>query len=364
MPSRPSLPLDVAAFPGQSSRARAERTAVIGAGLAGLIAARQLQAAGHVVTVLEKSRGRGGRMSTRRTGVMQFDHGAQYVTARSSEFAAEVQEWVDAGAAARWDGTIVELPSGAPRPGERFVGLPGMSSIGRHLAEELDVRSGTRVATIRKASATSSEWMLEQVDGSASGPYDTVLISTPAAQAAALLQPFPRLASLCRSVRMTPCWAVLLGLSSPVPAPFDGAFVADGPLSWIARDSAKPGRGPRTSGEAWVLHATPEWSEQHLNAQPEDVVWDLVNALRALVPGRLGSVVLATAHLWRYAKLNDTTSASKPQRPCLWDATLRIGVAGDWLCGTRVEAAFQSGASLVERVLSPESSLHGRTDSA
>jgi photolyase PhrII len=54
------------------------RTAiVIGAGLSGLTAARTLREQGVDVTVLEKARGAGGRMSTRRDGEHRFDHGAQ-----------------------------------------------------------------------------------------------------------------------------------------------------------------------------------------------------------------------------------------------------------------------------------------------
>ena len=46
----------------------APRSIVIGAGIAGLLAARQLAEAGRDVTVLDKGRGVGGRLATRRIG--------------------------------------------------------------------------------------------------------------------------------------------------------------------------------------------------------------------------------------------------------------------------------------------------------
>ena len=63
---------------------------VIGAGMTGIACARQLQVAGLDVVLLDKGRGIGGRMATRRVELggqtIRFDHGAQYITARSADF--------------------------------------------------------------------------------------------------------------------------------------------------------------------------------------------------------------------------------------------------------------------------------------
>ena len=68
--------------------------AIIGAGMAGISAARTLVQAGHRVSVFEKSRGAGGRMATRETPFGNFDHGAQYFTVRDPRFAlADGGQW-------------------------------------------------------------------------------------------------------------------------------------------------------------------------------------------------------------------------------------------------------------------------------
>ena len=65
-----------------------------------------LQAGGMAVTLLDKGRGPGGRMSTRRVttalGEASFDHGAQYFTVRDPDFARCVEQWRAKGVAARW----------------------------------------------------------------------------------------------------------------------------------------------------------------------------------------------------------------------------------------------------------------------
>lgn len=70
---------------------------IIGAGMSGLTAASALQQAGREVIVVDKGRGVGGRMATRRIGAATFDHGAQFVTARTPRVAAAIQEWLKQG---------------------------------------------------------------------------------------------------------------------------------------------------------------------------------------------------------------------------------------------------------------------------
>ena len=60
------------------------RIGVLGAGMAGLSAAHALREQGHDVVVIDKARGPGGRMRTRRNEDLRFDHGAQSFTVQSA----------------------------------------------------------------------------------------------------------------------------------------------------------------------------------------------------------------------------------------------------------------------------------------
>jgi renalase len=117
---------------------------IVGAGLAGLMAANRLQAAGRSVLVLDKGRGVGGRLATRRIGPGRADHGAQFFTVREPEFAAFVAEWEAQGLVYVWsEGWSVEA-DGHPR----YVVRNGMTALAKQLAQAVDVRTGVKVTDL------------------------------------------------------------------------------------------------------------------------------------------------------------------------------------------------------------------------
>ncbi|WP_228894488.1 NAD(P)/FAD-dependent oxidoreductase [Acidovorax sp. Leaf73] len=327
--------------------------AVVGAGLAGLSCAQALLQAGHTVHVFDKSRGPSGRMSTRRaedeSGPWQCDHGAQYFTARDPAFRAEVARWQQAGVAALWDAQLASFDGNAwttpVTPLERFVGTPRMTSpaawLVQHLGEPALAQWQT---TVQRLDHSEGGWTITSAEHGPHSPrYSAVLLAVPAPQAVPLLAPVsPAGAALAASARMRGSWAVMLRYASPVALPWEGAFINTGPLRWVARDSSKPGR---TGQETWLLHASPEWSEAHIEDSAEAVTAALLAAFAALGgPAPLA----ATAHRWRYA---DTEPALT--QGSWWDAQMRLGLCGDWLHGGKVEGAWLSGRALAQQVLKP-----------
>lgn len=319
------------------------RVAVIGAGIAGLAAARTLSDAGHEVLVIDKGRGPGGRTSRRRADPFAFDHGAQYFTARDPRFRRVVGAWREQGLVAPWTGRIVELTDGEVRPKqettERLVAVPGMSSLARHLADDLPVRCGVRVTGLQHA---LGRWQLGAEDGSSLGEFDRLVVTAPPAQAAELLHGGSPLAETLGEVEMAPCWAGMVGLEAPYPVELDGAFCSGGVLSWVARNSSKPGR---SEAEAWVLHATPEWTLGHLELEREEVARELLRELERLTGQPAPATLHLDAHRWMYAQPAPGLDAG-----CLEDAERGLVVAGDAMTGGRVEGAWLSGVAAAGRL--------------
>ena len=309
--------------------------AIIGAGMAGLTCARRLTEAGLEVTVFDKARGPGGRLSTRRSDVGTFDHGAQFFRARDPRFVAEVEAWQAVGALARWTGTFKGLAVDEPL----WVGTPRMSALTRHLAGTLnDLRISTRIQT---AEHTLGGWTLKNDAGETLGTWSQLVVATPAPQAVPLLAGSPALAKAADGAVMAPCWALMLAFDAPLNAGFEVAVLNDGPLSWIARDSSKPGR---PDGERWIAHASPAWSQAHLEEAPDAIVHRLRTAFAEQIAHP--APTLEMAHRWRYARATGALGQA-----CLWDKAQRIGACGDWCLGPRVEGAWKSGRAMADAIL-------------
>ena len=343
------------------------RVAVIGAGLGGLIAARTLADHGLDVTVFDKSRGVGGRMATRKIpdvrssdldisdsespndGIeVSFDHGAQYFTARDGRFCRYVQSWIHDGIVQPWLGRIVELAPGGKIVEEksstpRYVGVPWMNRVGKHLAKGLNVVLETPIDHVRHR---DDRWDVIASDAKSMGSFENVIVNCPPIQAESIIGDQSTITQKIVDAKMKPTWAVMICASGLSDLKFDAAFINEGPLSWIARDNTKPKRQTPPGTQAWVLHASSEWSAANVDHDAADVQKDLIAAFEAASGATVSNVVYSVAHRWLYA-----IPESPLDQECLWDNATGIGACGDWCGGPRIEGAFLSGMAVAGALL-------------
>ena len=317
---------------------RRESVLVIGAGIAGSHAARILHDHGHLVTVLDKSRGPGGRSSSRRGDGTRHDHGCQVLRLRGPALQRLSESWEEDGVIARWNPRILRNGSVLPRPREPwFVGTPGMNELVRHLQRDLSVEFGRRVTRLAK---TTTGWLAFDDADSKLGEADRIIVATPAPQAADLLRTAGINADLLDAVRFDPTWTLLLDGIEHDPG-FDVAVDPSPGLRWMAREASRPGRA---DAGCWTVNATPEWSRTNLDADSEVVEQRLRSAAGAALgvtidhPGRV--------HRWRYGLVDAPLG-----RPIHIDPSSGAIACGDWCLGGRVEHAFQSGAAAAGSLL-------------
>ncbi|MHA6719584.1 NAD(P)/FAD-dependent oxidoreductase [Sphingomonas sp. RS6] len=300
---------------------------ILGAGIAGLACADRLSAEGHGVTLFDKARGPGGRMSTRRVELgdetMQFDHGAQYFTVRNGEFGHQVARWANDGIVRPW-----------PVAGsDAWVGTPTMNAPVRDLAARHDVRFGHHVAALTR---DRLGWHVRLQDRQF-GPFDAAIVAVPAEQAAAFLGSHDlRMAADAMAARSQPCWTAMIAFDDRLDVDED-CIRQSGIIGWASRDSAKPAR---PGGETWVVQAHGSWSAQNLELPADDVARSLLDALLSHAKSASPPLRYLAAHRWRFAM---TPGIDKT---VLWNQALRLGACGDWLLGPRVEFAWLSGHRL------------------
>ncbi|GHB01268.1 FAD-dependent oxidoreductase [Algimonas arctica] len=316
------------------------KIAIIGTGMAGLSAAHHLSG-DHDVVLFDKSRGVGGRMSTRYAGAYEFDHGAQYFTLSDPEFEALVDTLGEA--TAPWDSRGLYLRAGemmADTGRPRWVGAPRMNALPKAMANGLNIQLGRRVARI---AGQPGELTLRFEDKSTDGPFDRVICTAPAPQASDILPQRSPLQVILADVRMHACFALMVGWLDPFDPGWDSLRVSDLPISWMARNSSKQGRDETIS--TLVVHAAPEWSDVHAEADREWVQTMMLDAASALCGRPLNQAPHIALHRWLYAYANEGVGQN-----CLIDPALGVVLAGDWCVGGRVEGAYISGRAAANAI--------------
>lgn len=307
-----------------------DQTIIIGSGMAGIACARALAAAGLPVRVLDKGRGIGGRMATRRvalpTGEVTFDHGAQYMRPRDPAFA---QALATAGAVA-W-------PDGSDH--DRLVGMPGMSSVPRAMAAGLTVSQQAEVTAIVRQDGI---WTLET--GAGDLRAGRVVLTVPAPQAAGLLGPMHAFAPHLARVTMDPCLTLMAAFPPDSARPFVQRSDPTHDLAWIAQDNAKPGRTDQAV--TWVAQAGLPFSHAHLEGNTDDIAAQMLWLLAEVLGVDPQQALYARAHRWRYAQAGAALG-----QPFLRDDGRTLFVGGDWCLGARAEDAWQSGRAIARDIL-------------
>ncbi|QDU70766.1 NAD(P)/FAD-dependent oxidoreductase [Mucisphaera calidilacus] len=324
--------------------------AIIGAGLAGSAAAKRLREAGHNALLLDKGARPGGRTSTRNINNLSFDHGAQFLTAKTEDFAKTVEQWHHAGVVAPWSARFVDHDGDSLKPSDtptRWVGTPGMADIVAHLQSGLDARYHATVTRLHRVGMT---WQLQTDEGETRNDITHLILAIPCEQAVNLLNTAASpVARQLSDVTSYPCWTLLLAFDQPLNLPFDAARFRNHPaLGWVANNSTKPGR-PRNGPECWVVQAHPHWSEENLEVDKPQAAEQLMHAFRQLaeessVP--LPDPLSIKAHRWRYAQAKQPLG-----EPCITDPDHGLIVCGDWMIGQRIEAACLSGAAAAKATL-------------
>lgn len=318
------------------------KIAIIGAGLSGVQCGKLLTERGHTVNLFEKSRGVGGRMSTRRLDWSHLDLGAQYFTARSSIMRQCIDQWLAAGWISKWSFTPYKVKEGgiAPSPDEtpRYVAVPDMNHLCKNLAEGLSVTKSVCITDIERH---ADQWVLRAESGENFEGFDWVVASLPAEQSKNLLRK-EAIASEIPDRVHAPCWALALGTEGEADPNIQGVF-GDKTISWVSRQNSKPARAIcQTIDDAWILHFSSDWSERRGKYLDQNIIalgqqW-LESALNTSL-----KVTHSYHHFWRFANITpDSRNIG-----CLCDKTRQIGVIGDWTVGGKISGAIESAHAFV-----------------
>ncbi len=319
---------------------------IVGAGMAGMMAAHHLIGAGARVQIVDKGYYPGGRMASKTVNGGLADIGAQFFSARDPLFQSWVDRWQAEDLIFVWshgwsDGSLGVAPQeGHPR----YAVHGGMRALALRLADGLNVRTDT---TLSRITLKGERW--EAIDEQG-GRYSAgaVLLTPPVPQSLRLidLDEVPLTdedLDTLDSITYDPCLTGVFWMSGRIRLPEPGAVQrSDGPIIWIA-DNRRKGISPDQT--LITVHAGPSASHQ-LWPMPD---WEITVALEAGlrpfkdVNSEVGGAVL---HRWRYA----TPAVNQTERYLQAAGLPGLFFAGDAFGGPRIEGAALSGLAAAQAI--------------
>ncbi|GAB4370388.1 MAG: FAD-dependent oxidoreductase [Elainellaceae cyanobacterium] len=331
--------------------------AVIGAGLAGLVCAQRLRQSGLKVVVLEKSRGLGGRLATRRLSQTWADHGVRCLKEQGDLTQHLIQVLEQQQILHRWTETVYELQSGqftpSPRSYPRYASASGITAIAKFLGQGLEIWRGQRVQEIIPQTDRTWAFVLEPQEVEPAPPLraKALIVAIPAPQASLLLHPLTKqglpadIWAALQSVQFDPCITAiatygnqaansgaLLGQAFTFPDSLD--------LSWVGVENSKQPGHQSDRQLVVVYQSVASFAQTHLDAvdlQPAGRY--LIHSAAQSLGAWLNSPEQLQVHRWRYAFARLSCS----NRYLFTDLPLPLLCSGDWCGGSTIEAALQSG---------------------
>jgi predicted NAD/FAD-dependent oxidoreductase len=319
-----------------------KKVAIIGAGISGLTLATYLQKQDFTLTIFDKGRGVGGRMSSRRTNWGYLDHGTQYFNIVSPEFQTFIEQypliiqpWP--GNFAIWaNGQLTEDIS----PKTKYVPLKAMNNLCKAIASEskLDIHLKTRIIKLEKRAT----WTLIDENNQQYRDFELVILTAPPAQTADLLVPHTPIAEEIRTIKMLPCYSLILIPETPVKLPSNGIQFEHPILGWLSVNESKPAR---ENNGGLVIQSNFDWAKENLGRNREEVANILQKTVSELFQLNLARLNYQSLHLWRYALPLEANN-----HRYFWCPDTNLGVCGDWCLSGKVESAFLSAYSLAQKL--------------
>ncbi|MBT1063088.1 NAD(P)-binding protein [Bowmanella sp. Y26] len=316
--------------------------AVVGAGVTGSLIAASLQKQGHKVSVFEKSRGRGGRTTCKRTHWGQFDLGAPFIRPTQLPVLNIISELESLGIARRWmvtpyhrGETFVSEKESAPI----YVMVPGMNAACHHWLTGCRLATSVQITHLQK---TPKGWILWDSTQCKFGLFDWVIVTAPWPQTYSLLAPYVLLAPL-EERHWQPCWAVAVQLQSALPDAMPIVYSSDSLLQLAVLDSAKPQR--QSQLQTWVMYLTHQASASLSDESSEAVSFKALTALAQMFERDAVDTLQCYAHFWRYARL----ASEAPRIAPVFDSELGLAAVGDWTVGGSVEASIKAATQFCQQ---------------
>ncbi|MDP4235895.1 MAG: FAD-dependent oxidoreductase, partial [Bacteroidota bacterium] len=349
---------------------------IIGGGFSGLAAAYFLHRADKEVTVLEWSRGLGGRATTHNLGYRTIDVGEQKFdfSKSTNKLEKEARELLRTIAAERgalellkpYPGNVLQF-DGRSIATAKKVEVPdwfyleaGMKAFAESLVNEVPVRTHTRISELipGEKNVTLKNQRGEKTES------NTIILSIPAPEALALLQPHSEgtrlVKKLCEKlaeVEYGPMVGAIFGVSRlKLKQSFSALYTEDpsAPLFWLSREQKKRKLGVRKGENAFVMQLGSEVSKEYIDKGDSETFAAIERVFEEVMDTALPDMTYSEIQRWRHGFLKSSPFKAQEVQKVKIGANIYLG--NDYIAGhTSIASAILTGKLIADEILGIDS---------
>jgi renalase len=293
----------------------------------------------------EKSRGVGGRCSTRRVeNVGLFDHGLQYIKSQDQEFKKFLKDYCV------WKGDFKIFQNNQlidDLGKERIIHENGNNALVKNLFKNKNVMLNKELKNLEKQ---GDNFQLTFKDDTQEN-YKTVIITTPFQQAYNLTKQFTESFFSKFDYSMQPNLTLMVAFNKSLNLNLSAiSFENDDVLGFAANENTKKKDLINKGLELWTIQSSLKYSIKNIyeyrNNKP-NLIDEMLNSFstKLKVDIKKDNIQYSDIHGWLYA-YNQKAAATN----CYWDKDLRLGICGDWFSGGNAANAFANAKQLAKLI--------------
>ena len=316
------------------------KISIIGSGFSSAVLSKNLKEKN--VLIFDKSRGPGGRSSTRRVEhVGVFDHGLQFICPKKKEFKLFLKQHLTSFVK-EWDGEFILFEDNKKIEKKKYIGKSGNNDFVKKLISS-SVHYQKELLSIEKK---DKKWLLEFKDNSKQ-ECEKLILTIPLEQCQKIIAPLNLDFKIIGS--MEPNLTVMIGFDKSLGISANGfKFEKNSILGWAANESSKIRSENNPNLELWTLQSSLFFAQkkfQDYRSNKEEVINLMVGELFNLFNIKNANIVHKDIHGWLYAFKKENFS-----QKFYWNEEINLGICGDWMCGSKAEDAWSSASALADQI--------------
>ena len=313
---------------------------IIGSGFSSAVLSKNLKTEN--ILIFDKSRGPGGRSSTRRVEhVGVFDHGLQFVSPKEKKFELFLKQHLESFIK-EWNGKFLIFEDNKKIDKIKYIGKSGNNDFVKNLISK-NVYYQKELASIKRV---SKKWFLEFNDNSKQ-ECDKLILTIPLEQCQKIILPLNLDFKVIGS--MEPNLTIMVGLDKSLGIQANGfKFEKNSILSWAANESSKIRSENNPDLELWTLQSSLFFAQkkfQDYRSNKEEVINLMVGEFFNLFNIKNANIIHKDIHGWLYAFKKENFS-----HKFYWNEEINLGICGDWMCGSKAEDSWSSASALADQI--------------